>query len=216
MKSAAELAAAAERAFEYVRGQDGLLEAEVFTAANGTLLTRLNYTSHIPCNGVEEPKSTESCGLGIRAVFASPDGPRIGFGSEPSDLGPAGAERALERARHAAVADPDFVSLPDPSREPRALADYHDPRLMEVDDASLVDMGFQVVGGALRTFLASSRLATLAEDDAALRRLGLIVGGDVTILQERIAIVSTRLPRVQTDESTLRSAVSACRRASTP
>ena len=73
MKSAAELAAAAERAFEYVRGQAGLLEAEVFTAANGALLTRLNYTSHIPCNGVEEPKSTESCGLGSRAVFASPD-----------------------------------------------------------------------------------------------------------------------------------------------
>jgi len=206
VKSAAELAAAAERAFEYVRGQAGLLEAEVFTAANGALLTRLNYTSHIPCNGVEEPKSTESYGLGIRAIFASPDGPRIGFGSEPSDLGPAGAERALERGRRAAVADPDFVSLPDPSREPRALAGYHDPRLMEVDDASLVDAGWTIVGGALRTFLASSRLATLAEGDAALRRLGLIVGGDVTILQERIAIVSTRLPHVQTDESTLMTA----------
>ena len=77
---------------------------------------------------------------------------------------------------------------------------------MEVDDASLVDAGWKVVGGALRTFLASSRLATLVENDTALRRLGLIVGGDVTILQERIAIVSTRLPHVQTDESTLMTA----------
>jgi hypothetical protein len=74
---------------------------------------------------------------------------------------------------------------------------------MELDDGNLVEAGWKIVNGALRTFLASGRLAALAEGDAALRRLGLIVGGDVTILQERIAIVSTRMPRVQTDESTL-------------
>ncbi len=203
MKSAAELAVATERALEYAQRQPGVSEAEVFTSANGALLARLNYTSHIPCNGVEEPKSTESCGIGIRAVFDAPGGPRVGFGREPSDLTAAGAERALARARRAAVADPDFVSLPRPSREPRALAGYHDPRLMEVDDASLVEAGWKVVNGALRTFMASGRLAALAESDAGLRRLGLIVGGDVTILQERIAIASTHMPRVQTDETTL-------------
>lgn len=203
MRTAAELAAAAERALAYARSQPGVLEAEVFVAANGALLTRLNYTSHIPCNGVEEPKSTDSCGIGIQAVFDAPDGRRVGFGSEPSDLTAAGAERALARARRGAVADPEFVSLPRPSGEPRALTGYHDPRLMEVDDASLVGAGWTIVGGALRTFMASGRLAALAEGDEGLRRLGLIVGGDVTILQERIAIVSTRMPRVQTDESTL-------------
>src|SRR5262249_449450 len=49
----------------------------------------------------------------------------------------------------------------------------------------------------------SSRLAKLASSEEALRRLGLIIGGDVTILQERMAIASTAMPRVQTDESTL-------------
>ncbi len=206
MRSAEELAAAAVRALEFVRSQPGVVEAEVFAAANGALLTRLNYTSHIPCNGVEEPKSTESYGIGIQAVLDSPGGRLIGFGSEPSDLTPAGAARAFERARKAAVADPEFVSLPRPSREARALAAYHDPRLMEVDDAALVEAGWQIVTGGLRTFLASGRLAALADDDAALRRLGLILGGDVTILQERIAIASTSMPRVQTDESTLMTA----------
>ena len=38
------------------------------------------------------------------------------------------------------------------------------------------------------------------------RRLGLILGGDVTIMQERMAIGSTQLPRAQTDETTLISA----------
>jgi hypothetical protein len=189
-----------------VRAQSDVREVEVFAAANGSLLARLNYTAHIPCNGVEEPKSVEAYGLGIQAVFEAPGGRRIGFGSEPSDLGLAGVERALDKARRAAVNDPEFVSLPRPSSEPRTLFDYHDPGLMAVSDDRLVEAGWTIVGGALRTFLNSSRLAELAGGDEGLRRLGLILGGDVTMLQERMAIVSTHLPRVQTDESTLISA----------
>jgi len=204
MHSVTELARAAQAAFDLARARPDVLEVEVFVAANAALLTRLNYTSHIPCNGVEEPKSVESYGLGIQAVFAVDGARLVGFGSEPSDLSPAGAQRALAKARRAAVADPEFVSLPQPSRERRALVDYHDPELMAVSDAQLVEAGWTIVNGALRTFLASSRLAELAGgDDARLRRLGLILGGDVTILQERIAIVSTHLPEVQTDESAL-------------
>src|SRR5881409_3766060 len=139
MRTIGELAKAVEEALALVTGQPAVVEVEVFAAANSALLTRLNYTSHIPCNGVEEPKSTESYGLGIQAVFDAPDGRRIGFGSEPSDLSLAGAERALIKARRAAVADPEFVSLPSPTGSSRTLADYHDPRLMEIDDQSLVE-----------------------------------------------------------------------------
>jgi PmbA protein len=203
MPSVAELARAAQAAFELTRAQPDIREAEVFVAANGALLTRLNYTSHIPCNGVEEPKSVESYGLGIQIVLDGPDGRMIGFGSEPSDLGAAGAQRALDKARKAAVHDPEFVSLPRPGPDKRLLTDYHDPALMDVSDERLVECGWTIVNGALRTFLNSSRLAALAGDDEALRRLGLIVGGDVTILQERAAMVSTHLPQVQTDESAL-------------
>ena len=206
MTSAADLARAAQTAFELARAQPDVREVEVFAAANGSLLARLNYTSHIPCNGVEEPKSVEAYGLGIQAVFDAPDGRRVGFGSEPSDLGVAGAERALAKARRAAVVDPEFVSLPRPSTTPRTLTDYHDPELMAVGDDRLVASGWTIVNGALRTFVNSSRLAELAGSDEGLRRLGLILGGDVSILQERMAVVSTHLPRVQTDESSLISA----------
>src|SRR2546425_5214744 len=203
MRTIGELAKAAEEALALVTSQPAVVEAEVFAAANSALLTRLNYTSHIPCNGVEEPKSTESYGIGIQAVSDGPDGRRTGFGSEPSALTPAGAERALGKARTAAVADPEFVSLPARAASPRTLANYHDPRLMDIDDPSLVAAGWKITGGALRTFTASSRLAALAQDDEALRRLGLILGGDVTILRERIAIASTAMPRAQTDETSL-------------
>lgn len=203
MTTTPELAAAARSAFAFVRAQPDVREVEVFVAANASLLARLNYTSHIPCNGVEEPKSTEAYGLGIQAVFAGPDGVRLGFGSEPADLTPRGAERALAKARAAAVLDPEFVDLPRPGREQRTLFDYHDPRLMALDDARLVEAGWRVIHGGLRTFLASSRLAELAGSEAGLRALGLILGGDVSVLQERVAIVSSHLPEIQTDESTL-------------
>src|SRR4030095_10083834 len=190
MRSVGELAKAAEEARALVARQPAVVEAEVFAASNSALLTRLNYTSHIPCNGVEEPKSSESYGLGIQAVFDAPDGRRIGCGSEPSDLTAAGAERALAKARKAAVADPEFVSLPAAATAARSLRNYHDPRLLDLDGASLVEAGWKITGGALRTFTASSRLAKLAGDDEALRRLGLILRGGGPILRARLGVAS--------------------------
>src|SRR5687768_18493626 len=111
MRSLDALKAAAQTAFDVAMGASGVSEVEVFVAANATLLTRLNYTSHIPCNGVEEPKSVESYGIGIQIVLDGPGGTRrIGFGSEPSDLSAAGAARALAKARDALVVDPEFRS----------------------------------------------------------------------------------------------------------
>ena len=203
MATTSELKRAVEEALQLLATQPGVREAEVFAAFNRSLLARLNYTSHIPCNGVEEPKSTEMHGLGIQVVLDSPEGCRIGFGSEPSDLSVEGARRALDKARRAAVHDPEFRSLPEPGREARSLVAYHDPELLAVTDQQLVEAGWKVTTGGLRTFMASSRLADLAGTEAGLRRLGLILGGDVSILQERIAIASTRMPEAQTDESTL-------------
>jgi predicted Zn-dependent protease len=198
----AALATAVERALDLVMAEPGIREAEVFAAANRSLLARLNYTSRIPCNGVEEPKSAESSGLGLRVVWDDPGGAMIGFGSEPSDLGEA-ASGALDKARRSAVHDPAFQSLPRPTGERPSLVDYHDPRLFAVSDEDLVDVGWRVVEAGLRTFTASSRLAELAGPERGLRDLGLILGGDVAILQERMAIASTAMPRAQTDQSTL-------------
>ncbi len=198
-----DLKRAVEAALSLLADQPGIREVEVFAAENRSLLARLNYTSHIPCNGVEEPKSTEMRGLGLHVVFDGPDGPLVGFGSEPSDFGEAGVRRALDKARRSAVSDPEFRSLPRPTGEVRSLSDYHDPRLLAVGDGDLVEAGWKVITGGLGAFTASSRLAELAGSDAELRRIGLILGGDVTILQESVAIGSTHMPRVQTDESTL-------------
>lgn len=203
MISTAELAKAVEQALAYLKSAEQVTEAEVFAASNGNLLARLNYTSHIPCNGVEEPKSSESYGIGITAVFKTEAGITVGFGSEPSDLSLDGVKRALEKARRGAVADPEFSSLPRPTGERRKLRRYHDSKLMKIRDEELVEVGWRVLRGSLKTFLNSPRLMELAGAQDRIKELGLIVGGDVTIQQERIAIASTAMPEVQTDESTL-------------
>ena len=203
MVSLATLKRTAEDGLRYLRRQKDIQEAEVFVASNDGLTARVNYTSHIPCNGVEEPKSTSSYGLGVRAVFQNPKGPRIGLGSEAGDLSLNGVKAALEKARRSAVHDPDFTTLPRPSPERRTLSKYHDPSAMDLKDADLVHAGWRVLTHALDEFAKAGSLRAQAQTGPKLRELGFIVGGDVTVLLERIAIGSTRLPKVQTDESTL-------------
>ncbi|HZP26501.1 MAG TPA: metallopeptidase TldD-related protein, partial [Dehalococcoidia bacterium] len=99
--------------------------------------------------------------------------------------------------------DPEFTSLARPTGEQRRLRDYHDPRIMQIPDKDLVSTGWRVVNGALRVFQTSESLANLAGDPDKLQDLGLIVGGDVSILQERMAVASSAMPQAQTDESTL-------------
>jgi len=199
---------AVEEGLAFLRQQEQIEEAEVYVASNGILLTRLNYTSHIPCNGVDEPKSIESYGIGVQAVFRDPStsseraaARKVGFGSETSDISLDGVRSALEKARKGAVADPEFTGLARPTGEQRKLSGYHDPNLMEMRDENLVDSGWRVVNGALRVFQTSESLGTLVERPEKLPELGLIVSGDVTILQERVAIASYAMPKVQADES---------------
>lgn len=182
-------------------------EAEAYASSTGHLLCRLNYTSDIPCNGVEEPKSSESFGIGIRAAFTTPDGRHVGFGSEARDLSLHGIRRAIEKARQNAVPDPDFVSLPmsapDSGRKSRRPSRYDDRAIMELKDSRLVETGWRVIEEALKAFASSEQLARLAGSKDKVGSLSLVVSGDVSFYQQRLAIASTRMPRVQTDESTL-------------
>jgi PmbA protein len=198
-----DLQQAAERGLAFLRGQDDIEEAEVYVSSNGVLLTRLNYTSHIPCNGVEEPKSVVNYGIGVQAVFKSGDTKRIGFGSETSDISLDGVQSALDKARKGATDDPEFVSLARPTGEERKLFDYADPDITDLKDEALSEAGWRVLNGGLRVFETSESLTSLVDRPEKLPELGLIIGGDTTILQERVALCSTAMPEVQTDESTL-------------
>ena len=55
MRTLFDLRAATTQALEYVSSQPDVEAVEVFASADANLTVRLNYTSHIPSNGVEEP-----------------------------------------------------------------------------------------------------------------------------------------------------------------
>ena len=200
MKELRELEKSVERAVAFLKSQPEIKSAQVFASANNRLWTRLNYTSHIPCNGVEEVKSTVDYGIGIQIVLDGPDGSRIGFGSEERDLSLEGVKLALEKAKQGAIVDPEFRSLPQATGGKRSLFDYHDPMVMGITDEGLVKGGWKILDGALWSFLGSEKLRNMAPG-GALHDLGLIVGGDLSILQERMAISSYDMPAVQSDES---------------
>jgi PmbA protein len=204
MITLSDLKKAAAEGLAFLKQQDDIEEAEVYASANGLLFARLNYTSHIPCNGVEEPKSVENYGIGVQAVFGGKGtAVRIGFGSETSDISLDGVRSALEKARKGASDDPEFVSLARPTGEKRKLSDYADPSITDIKDEALAEAGWRVLSGGLRVFETSESLTTLVEMPEKLPELGLIIGGDVTFIQERMAIASTAMPEPQTDESTL-------------
>src|SRR3990170_9026375 len=181
-----QLEKAVREGLAYLKAQEDVAEGEVYTAANGVLLTRLNYTSHIPCNGVEEPKSVTNYGVGVQAAFRAGETLRVGFGSETSDISVEGVKSALEKARNGAVADPEFKSLARPTGEQRKLKSYHDPKVLDIKDADLVDAGWRVGDGALRVFQTSEPLGNLVERPEKLGELRLIVSGEVSILPDRL------------------------------
>ena len=95
-------------------------------------------------------------------------------------------DAALIKAKQGAVYDPDFNGLPEPSQEKRSLWNYHDERLLSLTDEDLVKIGWKSIHAALEEWDRSPLI-----QQYSLNELGLILGGDVTILQEEIAPASS-------------------------
>ena len=194
LKTINELSSAAEEGLASLLQRPDIVDVEVFVAENKSCIARLNFTSKLPCNGIEEPKSNESYGLSIRAAFKTGEGVKVGFGSESSDISDIGLARALKKAEDNAVYDPGFVAFAKATGEKRTMYNYHDKRLMDLNNRSFVGLGELALDGGLHIF---------NEEYKQLRHKNLIMSGDITVLLEKIAIASTSLRAVQTDESTL-------------
>jgi PmbA protein len=202
VKTLKELQESVQNAIAFLKTNPDVRSAQAFASANNRLWTRLNYTSHIPCNGLDEPKSAGDCGIGVHIVMDGPDGKKVGFGSEERDLSLEGIKLAFGKAMQGAIVDPEFQCLPQPTQEKRNLFHYHDPAVMSITDQDLVEAGWKILDGAISSFLGSDALKTVGSA-GTLNDLGLIVGGDLTILQERMAIASYDMPEVQSDESAI-------------
>ena len=171
---------------------------EVYCASAEHRVARLAYTSDIPSRGVEELKSHVADGFTLRIVMRR-DAREIGTATEAGDLSLEALRAALERARSAALVDPDFPGLPKtPHKAPRKLvhgaADAAAGGLMRAGDGALVEAAWRIVGGALDAFTPPAA-ARIVETSSP----GLVLGGDVTMMRDRMALASSNFDDVRTE-----------------
>ncbi len=170
---------------------------EIYCSSSEQIVARLNYTSDIPCRGVEELKSLAGDGIALRiAMKRNPH--ESGAAFEPGEPSLDALRRCLERARHASVVDPDFSGLPAIPREPKPGAiEAND--LIAMRDGVLVQGAWAILRAALSSFRRGSRAAfrrALANEPP-----GLIIGGDLTLIRDRIAVGGSRFAAVSADQS---------------
>jgi PmbA protein len=192
MRSRVELKSFVRDAMGLIARERDLSSFEIYASANEDRVARINYTSDIPSRGVEEFKSLNAEGFAIRIVMAR-DAHETGTAAIAGDLSLEAVRDGLKRARNATVIDPHFNGLPsEPAKLPAADAVVAND-LMRANDGLLASAAWQVIGGAISTFKAKG--------PRGLNDPGLIVGGDFSIIRDRIAITNSNYRDIRTDES---------------
>ncbi|MGO9606057.1 MAG: metallopeptidase TldD-related protein [Candidatus Binataceae bacterium] len=191
MVAIAELKAFVRDATRQLSRERDFIEFEVYAASSAHRIARISHTSDIPCRGVEEIKSLGADGFEVRVAMRR-DPHEIGTAFEAGDLSRAALQRVVERARRSAIVDPHFPGF---ARDPRkfSVGAAGGGDLARASDAALASSAWQIVGGALRAFRAGNR--------NGVDHPGLVIGGDVSIIHDRIAIGGSNFPDVRGDES---------------
>jgi len=187
----AELKRFAREGARVLAAEPDLAQVELYCSSAEQLVMRLNYTSDIPSNGVEECKSLGADGFAIRIVPRR-NSHEIGTAFVAGDLSVAAIREALERARRAAVIDPHFPGLPDgPGRIEIGKSGAND--LIRASSARMVETAWGIVDGAIRAFTARM--------PPGIDRRGLVLGGDLSITRDRFAIASSNFDGVRAEQS---------------
>ncbi len=111
----AQLKAFTREAAGILAREPDLASFEIYTASSESRIARLNYTSDIPCRGLEEFKSLHADGFQVRIAMRR-DPHEVGNAFEAADLSRDSVHQAIRRARSAAGVDPHFPGFPTESR----------------------------------------------------------------------------------------------------
>jgi PmbA protein len=186
-----ELKSFAREATAIVARDKDVAQFEIYCASGDNSIARLNYTSDIPCRGVEELKSHSADGFQIRIVTKR-NAHEVGTACEAGDFSAEAIRTVLARAYRSTIVDPHFSGFP---TEPRKLAvtKLEKSDLARASDVSLVDAAWSILRGAIGAFARS--------EVAARPHPALVVGGDVSVFRDRIAIANSNFADIRTDES---------------
>jgi predicted Zn-dependent protease len=199
MIRASELKAFAREAAAIVACDKDVAQFEIYCASGDNRIARLNYTSDIPCRGVEELKSHSADGFQIRVV-AKRNEHEVGTAYEAGDFSAEAVRMVLARAHRATIVDPHFPGFP---ADPRKLAARKSETtdLARASDASLVDAAWSILRGAMDAFVRGQQLPREKAAEGKSAHPGFVVGGDVSVFRDRIAIANSNFADIRTDES---------------
>ncbi len=192
MRPLAELKSFTREAARILAREKDLASYEIYCATAEHRIARLNYTSDIPSRGLEEFKSLHADGFQLRVAMRR-DPHEVGVAFEAGDFSADSIRDALRRARSAAVVDPHFPGFPSVPLG-RKLARSEKSDLARVGDGAIAAAAWDVLDGALAAF--AKRPAKPRTD-----RPGLIIGGDVSVIRDRIAMFNSNFAEIRTDES---------------
>src|SRR3990172_3122657 len=185
---------------QLIKQEKSLIEGVVYASSNHRTVGRICYTTHIPSNGLQEPKSDEDFGVSVELWFTKNGKKLLGFGQEPNDLSIGALKRALEKAKRDAVEDPDFTGFLKPSEFKKKYLvkrGYHDKKLMTMtynQEAKLLSkMSWDTIRGA------TDSLSTMNYEP---RTMNFILNGDNFLIRERMCVGSTN-GIFDTDETTV-------------
>ena len=192
MRSLADLKWFTRETARILAREKDLASYEIYCATAEHRIARINYTSDIPSRGLEEFKSLHADGFQLRVAMRR-DPHEVGAASEAGDFTSDSVRDALRHARSAAVVDPHFPGFPNVplSRKP-AASEKND--LARVGDGAIAAAAWDVLDGALAAF--AKRPANDRDENP-----GLIIGGDVSVIRDRIAIFNSNFDEVRIDES---------------
>ncbi len=190
MISAREMQRFAREAAAIVSRDREVAAFEIYCSSSSDRIARLNFTSDIPCRGVEELKSHSVDGFQVRIVTRR-NPHEIGGAFEAGDFSADAVRAVLARAHRSLVIDPHFPGFP---AEPRKLpaSAVTASHLSRAPDGAIVSSAWSLVRGAIAAFGRS--------DAARAPKPGLVVGGDVTVLSDRIAVTNSNFADVRLDE----------------
>ena len=191
MRALAELKSFTREAARILARERDLASYEIYCATAENRIARLSYTSDIPSRGLEEFKSLHADGFQLRIAMRR-DPHEVGAAFEAGDFTAESVRDALSRARSAAVVDPHFSGFPAVPLGKLAASEKSD--LARVGDSAIAAAAWDVLNGALAAF--AKRPAQPRTEQP-----GLIIGGDVSVIHDRIAIFNSNFAEIRTDES---------------
>lgn len=192
MKTKQELQQIVLEGLELVKEIEGLLEGVVYASASRHIIGRLVYTTHIPSNGLEEPKSYDESGISVEVWFQKDGKKLLGFGHEANELSKEGVKRALKKALRDAVEDQEFYGFLKPQDISKDMIEkisrntLSQEMTFEEEAKFLGRVSWETIQGAVDVVEDHRKKHKLS-----LKEISFILNGDNSLIQERMALATT-------------------------